>query len=98
MHLYIPDDIFQASGLSREEIARELALLLYQQNRLTLGYAARIADMYQGDFLELLTDRGINIHYDIEDFQQDIDTLRRLGRLDHLRDNTLLPETSVKGS
>ena len=84
MNLSIPDEILQAAGLSEQELLQEIALLLYQQNRLTLGYASRLANMYQGDFMELLAGRDIASHYDVEQFEQDLETLRKLGRLQNI--------------
>ncbi len=84
MNVAIPDEILQAAGLSEQELLQEIALLLYQQNRLTLGYASRLANMYQGDFMELLASRVICIHYDVEEFEQDLQTLRKLGRLKNI--------------
>ena len=61
MELRIPDEIVRAAGLSEQELLQELALLLFQQDRLTLGYASRLLGMYQGDFMDLLARRGIPI-------------------------------------
>ena len=81
MLLIIPDEIANVAKLSEQELLQELALLLYQQNRVTLGQASRLADMYQGDFLNLLASRDIALHYNLEDFEQDLQMLRDLGRL-----------------
>jgi predicted HTH domain antitoxin len=80
MELSIPDEIVHAAGLSEQELVQELALLLFQQDRLTLGYASRLAGMYQGDFMDLLARCGISMHYDVEDFVDDLQTLRELER------------------
>src|ERR687886_655558 len=84
MELRIPDEIVQAAGLSEQELLQELALLLFQQDRLTLGYASRLAGMYQGDFMDLLARRSIPMHYDVEDFVDDLQTLREVGHLQNL--------------
>jgi len=80
MELSIPDEIVHAAGLSEQELLQELALLLFQQDRLTLGYASRLAGMYQGDFMDLLAQRDIAMHYDVEDLADDLQTLRELER------------------
>src|SRR5918911_1319135 len=79
MELRIPDEIIQAAGLSEQELLQELALLLFQQDRLTLGYASRLAGIYQGDFMDLLAQRGIAMHYDVEDLADDLETLLEVG-------------------
>ena len=39
MGVFIPDDILQATRMSGEELKRELAILLFQKEKLTLGQA-----------------------------------------------------------
>ena len=81
MGLIIPDDVLQASGMSAEELQREIAILLFQQKKLTLGQASRLAGMSQFAFQHMLAERHIPVHYDVAEFEQDLDTLRRLGDL-----------------
>jgi predicted HTH domain antitoxin len=35
MSVVIPDEIFQASGLSEEELLQEVVLMLYEKKRIT---------------------------------------------------------------
>jgi predicted HTH domain antitoxin len=42
-----------------KEILKELAIKLYVEEKLTISGAARLSDMYIGDFMELLGKRGI---------------------------------------
>jgi predicted HTH domain antitoxin len=42
-----------------KEILKELAIKLYVEEELTISGAARLSDMYIGDFMELLGKRGI---------------------------------------
>lgn len=75
MSVVIPDETLQAARLSPEELKRELALLLYQQDRLTLGQASRLAAMSQSRFQHLLASRGIPVHYDEAEFEADLQAL-----------------------
>jgi predicted HTH domain antitoxin len=59
----------------------EIAVLLYQREELTLAQAARLAEMGRVQFQHLLASRGIPLNYDVSDFEQDLATLRELGRL-----------------
>ena len=77
----IPDDIIQAHSLNEAEWLREIAIALFKQELITLGSASRIARMHQIDFQKLLSSRGICIHYDVEEFEQDIQHLRERGWL-----------------
>ncbi len=67
--------------MSEPELKRELALTLFQQERLTLVQASSLAEMDQLTFQALLADRQIPIHYGVEEFREDIQTLHELGRL-----------------
>lgn len=79
--MVIDDKVLQHIGMSSEEIRMELAIMLFKLERLTLGQASLLADMGQIEFQQLLASRRINIHYDVEEFQQDLNTLRRIGQL-----------------
>lgn len=81
MSLVIPDDILRAANMSAGELRREIALLLFQQNKLTLGQASEFAGISQLNFQQLLANHHIPVHYDAQDFTDDLDTLRRLGQL-----------------
>lgn len=81
MSLIIPDEILQTTGLSEVELMQELAILLFQKEKLTLGQASHLAQMPQLQFQHLLASRRIPIHYDIDEFEADLKTLQELGRL-----------------
>jgi len=76
--LEIPDAI---SLLSESEWLREIAIALFQQELITLGRASKIARMHRIEFQKLIASRGICIHYDVEEFEQDIQHLRDRGWL-----------------
>jgi len=81
MPVTIPDEVLAAAHMSEPELKRELALTLFQRERLTLAQASRLAEMDQLTFQALLADRQIPIHYGVEEFREDIRTLHELGRL-----------------
>ena len=81
MAVVIPDEILQAANLTPAELLRELALVLFQQERLTMGQASDLAGLDRLTFQQLLGSRNIPIHYDVEELHQDVATLRKLGRL-----------------
>ncbi len=56
-------------------------LALFQQERISLSRASRIAGIEIMDFQKLLAERGICVHYDVEDFEQDVQHLRERGWL-----------------
>jgi predicted HTH domain antitoxin len=73
----IPDNL----PLTEAELRTELAIALFQQDHLSLGRASTIAGIHIMDFQKLLASRGISVHYDTEEFQQDIQHLRDKGWL-----------------
>ncbi len=81
MSLVIPDDILRAANISAGELRKEIALLLFQQDKLTLGQASEFAGMSQLEFQRLLARHHISVHYDKQEFADDLDTLHRLGYL-----------------
>ncbi len=81
MSVVISDGVLRAANLSESDLLKELALLLFQQNRLTLAQASRLAGLDRIAFQQLLASRDIHVHYDIDDFEEDLTTLRNLGQL-----------------
>ncbi len=75
----LPDDIVQSADLTEAELLRELAIVLFQQERITLGRASLLSRMDQIEFQKLLASRGISIHYDIEDYEADLKSIREEG-------------------
>lgn len=73
--LDLPDDL----ALSETDLRMELAVALFQRKRITLGTASQIVGLHQLEFQQLIASRGINVHYDVEDFEQDLASLRQEG-------------------
>jgi predicted HTH domain antitoxin len=67
--------------MSPEELSAEIAVMLFQKAKITLAQASRLAGMNRLQFQHLLASREISVHYDAEDFEEDIETLKRLGRI-----------------
>jgi predicted HTH domain antitoxin len=80
MSVMIPAEILQAARMSEAEVRQELAILLFQKDRLTLGQACRLAEMDRLRFQQLLASRDIPVHYEVGDFEDDLATLRSLPR------------------
>ncbi|MCE7939886.1 MAG: UPF0175 family protein [Chloroflexi bacterium CFX6] len=76
MALLIPDDIVLATRMTDAELRREIAVMLFRQEKLTLGQSSRLAGMNQLAFQHLLASREIPLHYGVADFEADLDTLR----------------------
>jgi predicted HTH domain antitoxin len=72
-------DIPDALEISESDLRIELAISLFQQERITLGTASQLAGLHQIEFQQLIASRGICIHYDVEDLEQDLNSLREEG-------------------
>ncbi len=81
MGLHISDEELEVAHVSAEELRREIAILLFQQDRLTLGQTSKFAGMSQLDFQRLLAKRHIPVHYDVAEFEADLRTLQAHGDL-----------------
>ena len=81
MSVTIPDDILEAARLTGAEMLQELAVALFQKEKLTLAQASRLAGMDRMTFQHLLASRQISLHYDVPELEADLQTLRDLGRL-----------------
>jgi len=81
MPVTISDEVLTAAHISEPEVKQELALALFQQERLTLAQASRLAEMPQLTFQALLAERQIPVHYGVQEFREDLRTIRQTDRL-----------------
>lgn len=79
--LNLPDSLSQTETFNQSDWLREIAFALFQQERVSLSCASKIAGIELMDFQRLLADLGICVHYDVEDFEQDVQHLRNRGWL-----------------
>ena len=77
----IPREVVHAARMTPRDLKRELAIYLYQQGKLSFGKAREMAGMTVWAFQQLLASREIPVHYDVEDYEEDLTTLKELGRL-----------------
>lgn len=74
----IPKDILRATRMTPFELKVELAITLFQSNKLSFGKAREMAEMDVWLFQQLLGSRGISPHYDVSDYAEDLDTLSEI--------------------
>ncbi|HLK22919.1 MAG TPA: UPF0175 family protein [Bryobacteraceae bacterium] len=80
MPVTISDEVLALAHITEPELKQELAVALFQRERLTLAQASNLAEMTQLGFQALLADRRIPIHYGVKEFRDDLQTLDRTGR------------------
>lgn len=78
MTLIIDDKMLEGININEEEAKLDFALGLFIDYKATLGQAAKIAHLSQGQFMEELSKRKIPIHYGIEDLEEDLNTITSL--------------------
>ena len=81
MSILISDDVLTTTRMTEAEMKQEIAVLLFQKEKFTLAQASQFAEMNRVAFQHLLASRKISVHYDVEDFEQDIKSLREMGKL-----------------
>jgi predicted HTH domain antitoxin len=75
MSVVIDNEILQTARMTEKELLQEIALMLFEKEKLTLGQASKLAEMNQLQFQHLLASRNISVHYGVEEFEQDLKTL-----------------------
>lgn len=81
MTLVIPEDILQASQMTEKEIQLEIAILLYQKEKISSGMVRAWTGLNVLEFQHELAKRDLYLNYDVEDFEQDLQTLRSMNAL-----------------
>jgi len=76
LNIEVPEIIFKATGLSESQILHMLSLVLYDKEKLSIGYASKLANLSQAEFIELMADYGVELKYNIADLHNDIDNLK----------------------
>ena len=80
MSVIIPDEILHTTRMTEAEFKQEIAILLFEKNKLTLAQASRLAEVSRLQFQHLLASRQIAVHYDVVEFEEDLRTLQELDR------------------
>ena len=75
----VPQDILDSARLTAPELKLELAIWLYAQGRLSIGKAREFAGISLWEFRQALTARHIAAHYDLDDLQDDVAAVNKLG-------------------
>jgi predicted HTH domain antitoxin len=81
MTVEVKDEQLRGLRMTPERLKLEAAVGLYASEDVTLGQAAAIAGVSQSEFLHALGRHGICMHYDLPEFESDLQTLEKLGRI-----------------
>lgn len=75
MSILITDEMLREIHLTEPEFNLEFAVFLFQQKKISLGKASQFAKLTRLQFQKILYSRQIPIHYDVKDFQEDIESV-----------------------
>jgi predicted HTH domain antitoxin len=83
--LRVPEQILSSAKISAEQLLIEVAVYLYDSERLSLGQARALVEMDVISFQKELAKRDINIKFDIKDFEDDLISLDQLRSQDQVK-------------
>lgn len=76
--LNIPAQVLRSAKISADDLLIEVAVYLYDSERLTIGQAKKLAQLDLISFQKELAKRDVYIKFDIEDLEEDLRTLAQL--------------------
>lgn len=78
MNIDLPDAALEGTGMTPELAKLEVAVALYRDRKVSMGRAARLADLPRPLFQRELGKRGVTVDYDVEDFEDDLQSAQKL--------------------
>jgi len=76
--LVIPGKVLERAEMTPSEFLIEMAVYLYDKEKLSMGQAKDLAGLDLISFQKELSKRDVYIHYDIEDYYEDAKNLDKL--------------------
>lgn len=76
MGLMIEENVLLNANMSAEDLLIEIAVHLYDIDKLTMGQARKMANLDQISFQQEMAKRDVLIKYDHEDFMDDLDSIK----------------------
>ncbi len=77
-----PEDVIKILNIPKDELSSELktqiALFFYEKGKLSFGKARELAGLSVWEFMEKLKENQIPLKYDVEDFKEDLETVKKL--------------------
>lgn len=77
MGLIIPEEILKKAEISADELRIEIAVYLYDKEKLSFGQAKTLSNLDYIAFQKELSKRDVYIKYDIEDLENDLKNLNQ---------------------
>jgi predicted HTH domain antitoxin len=70
------DEVLFAAHMTEDELRLELAIMLYEREKVSMGWAAEFSRVGRTTFQHLLASRGAAVPYDRTAFDQDLAAIR----------------------
>jgi predicted HTH domain antitoxin len=83
----LPEDLLRAASVfantfslasASREVAKLLALELFREDQVSLGRAAELCGVPLAEFMDFAAERGVPLHYTMDDFAQDQQLIEKL--------------------
>ncbi len=78
----LPEGVLKALGVRDSEdgflFRKELAVYFFQRSMLSFGQARQLSDLSVWDFIDLLRDRKVPLHYGVSEYEEDIRTIQEI--------------------
>jgi len=78
MKVELPDAILEGTGMTPEAAKLEVAVALYRDRKMSMGRAAKIAEIPRTQFQKELGQRGVTVNYDVREFEDDLMAIEKL--------------------
>jgi len=75
MIITIPDERIKAAQISASELLLDIAVYLYDKERLSLGQARKLAGLDIVSFQRAVAERNVFIKYNLDDLNRDIQNM-----------------------
>jgi len=75
MDLLIKNEVLEKAEITADELLIEIAVHLYDTDRLSMGQARNLCDLNMLSFQKELSKRNVYIKYDIQDLKTDLENL-----------------------
>jgi predicted HTH domain antitoxin len=74
------DEVLFAAHMTEDELRLELAIMLYERQKVSMGWASDFSGVGRVTFQPLLASRRVAIPYDDTAFEQDLASIRTYGQ------------------
>ena len=81
MGVRIPAYVLEKTKWSAKEFLIEIAVHLYDIEKLTLGQARELAKLDQTSFQKALAKRNVFIKYDVKDLEDDLNSIDEMNKI-----------------